>query len=284
MARYSNFKNAFISLIMTASVSFGLCSCSKTGLNKNQMAVYFFQAGKADAQLIYTDDTAVLIDAGDKNYGDKIAEYLTKKGIGKLDALILTHYDEDHIGGVPTLLDDVLPDRIYVSNLPKDSKETAALNEALAQNSLVTTLVEGSETVELDLDGMKIKIDGPDEKLYEENDSNNSSLITEVTYNGHSLLFMGDAQKQRAEEYMEQNPDKKFEILKVPHHGYYHKYLKKVAEQFSPEYAVITCSSKNGGEEKSVKAFEDRGAVVLKTCDSPVYMVIDDKITVKTET
>ena len=42
------------------------------------MAVYFFQAGKADAQLIYTDDAAVLIDSGDKNYGDKIAEYLKK--------------------------------------------------------------------------------------------------------------------------------------------------------------------------------------------------------------
>ena len=115
---YSRIKKAITSLILAASVSLGLCSCSKTGLNKNQMAVYFFQAGKADAALIYTDDAAVLIDSGDKNYGDKIAEYLKKKGIGKLDALILTHYDEDHIGGVPTLLDDVLPDRIYPGGLP----------------------------------------------------------------------------------------------------------------------------------------------------------------------
>ncbi len=275
---------AFAALLSASVLGLSSCTLSKTELKSNQMAVYFFQAGKADAELIYTDDMAVLIDTGDKNYGDKIAEYLKKNGIVKLDALILTHYDEDHIGGVPTLLDDVLPDRIYVSNLPKDSKETAALNAALEENQLKTSVVEGSEFVELDLDGVKFIIDGPDEKLYEENDSNNSSLITEVEYNGHSLLFMGDAQKLRAEEYMEQNPGKTFEVLKVPHHGYYHKYLKKVAEQFSPEYAVITCSNQNGGEEKSINAFEERGATVLKTCDSPVYMVIDDKITVKTET
>ena len=281
---YSKIKKAITSLILAASVSLGLCSCSKTGLNKNQMAVYFFQAGKADSALIYTDEAAVLIDSGDKNYGEKIAKYLSEKGITKLDALILTHYDEDHIGGVPSLFDNVLPERIYVSNLPKDSKETAALNVALEEKSLVTTTVEGDNIIELELDGMKFRIDGPDEKLYEENDSNNSSLITEVEYNGHNLLFMGDAQKQRAEEYMEQNQGKTFEVLKVPHHGYYHKYLKKVAEQFTPEYAIITCSNKNGGEEKSINAFEEKGAVVLKTCDSPVYMIIDDKITVKTET
>ncbi|MBQ5989882.1 MAG: MBL fold metallo-hydrolase [Oscillospiraceae bacterium] len=281
---YSKIKKAVTSLIMAASVSLGLCSCSKTGLNKNQMAVYFFQAGKADAQLIYTDEMAVLIDAGDKNYGEKIAKYLDEKGITKLDALILTHYDEDHIGGVPSLLDNVLPDTIYVSNLPKDSKENAALNAALEEKQLGTSMIEGDNVVQFELDGVKFTIDGPDEKIYEENDSNNSSLITEVEYNGHSLLFMGDAQKLRAEEYMEQNQGKTFEVLKVPHHGYYHKYLKKVAEQFSPEYAIITCSNKNGGEEKSISAFEEKGAVVLKTCDSPVYMVIDDKITVKTET
>ena len=70
----------------------------------SQMEVHFLDMGQSDSTLIVCDGHAMLIDTGDGDQGTKIQLYLSKHGIKKLDYLVLTHPDADHIGGADVVI------------------------------------------------------------------------------------------------------------------------------------------------------------------------------------
>ena len=69
-----------------------------------KLEVYCFSAGKADAFLLYTEESAVLIDCGEKGFGKEILAYMEEAGIESLDYLIITHFDKDHVGGAAKVI------------------------------------------------------------------------------------------------------------------------------------------------------------------------------------
>ena len=87
------------------------CSASPS----HGLTVYAFPVGAGDAFLITTENAAVLIDCGQKGCGKEIAAYLAEQGIAKLDLLILTHFDKDHIGGAEKIIRSVAIDRVLQS-------------------------------------------------------------------------------------------------------------------------------------------------------------------------
>ena len=87
------------------------------------LRVYCFSAGKADAMLLYTDNSAVLIDTGRKGFGKEILAYLEAEGISSLDKMIITHFDKDHVGGAAKLLHNIPIGEVLQSNYPKESEE-----------------------------------------------------------------------------------------------------------------------------------------------------------------
>ena len=121
-----------------------LCGCgtvaqtptaAQTDVSPAPLAVYFFDAGKADAILLTTESAAVLIDCGEKGFGSTITDELAARGIAKLDLLIVTHFDQDHVGGAAKVIGTVEIGEVLQSNCPKDSGEykkyVRALKKAL---------------------------------------------------------------------------------------------------------------------------------------------------------
>ncbi|MCR5330008.1 MAG: MBL fold metallo-hydrolase, partial [Lachnospiraceae bacterium] len=72
-----------------------------------------FAVGKADAILISSGDANILVDAGEEADAEYILAKLKEKGISRLDLLLVTHFDKDHAGGVPQILENIAVDRIY---------------------------------------------------------------------------------------------------------------------------------------------------------------------------
>lgn len=72
------------------------------------MEVHFLDVGQGDCTLIKSGDSYMLIDAGDNSKGTLIQNYLQKRGIEKLDYLVLTHPDADHIGGASVIVTLIL--------------------------------------------------------------------------------------------------------------------------------------------------------------------------------
>ena len=179
-----------------------LAACSKPAeIPQDTLQVYFFNAGKADASILYTDESAVVIDTGTSGEGKTILRYMQENGIEDIDCLIITHFDKDHVGGAAELIAGTDVKEVLISNSPKDSDEYAAFVQALESAGMEAKIITGEEPYQFTLDEVTYSVDGPDEAVYEKDPSNNSSLITSVTYGDTSLLFAADAENLRMNEY-----------------------------------------------------------------------------------
>jgi len=235
------------------------------------LEVTVFKAGSADAILIETGQGAVVIDTGETSFGDNLVEALEAEGITELKALILTHFDADHVGGAAELLAKIRVDAVYQSDCPKDSDEYSAYVEALAEAGITADTVRTS--TELAIGDASVRIDPPQQSDYSSNDSNNSSLIIELTWGSTRFLFAGDAMEQRIEEYLSENTGT-FQFLKVPYHGRWQNGLKDLLEAVQPQIAVLTASSSED-TENTIQELQSLGAETYQTSSGTVHITSD---------
>lgn len=201
--------------------------------------IHFFDAGKADSCIITIDDNVVMIDTGEYNLSDRILEYLSNNNIDKIDYLIVTHFDKDHVGSASTIIDNVDVLNVLSSNVFKDSDYYDAYINSLNNKRISAVIV--SDNYFFDINGVRFDVNGPG-IIYDKNSSNNSSLIVSVYYGSNSFLFMGDAQNDRIEDFIESN-NNKYDFIKMPYHGNYQKKLDDLLENVMPRYAVVSTSS-----------------------------------------
>ena len=264
--------------LFTAAVLAFMGGCAKKQ-QKTQLSevadgttVYCFQAGKADAHLIYNNESAVLIDCGEKGFGKHIKAYMDEHGIDKLDYLIITHFDKDHVGGAAKVMREFEIGKVLQSNSPKESEEYTEYTEQLAANNWEPVTVR--ERMSFSVGGMDITVDPPVQERYEIDESNNSSLITEITIGEKSMLFVSDAQDERLAEYTSVN-EKKYDFLKVPYHGRYQKNLQAFIKDVEPSLAVITSSEEEPEDSEALVMLQKAGADVFLTRTAPVIVRCD---------
>ena len=82
-----------------------LSGCSSEKENSLEMA--FLKVGKADTVIITCGAKTMLLDCGEYDDGEEIVSFLRAKGVKKVDVMLITHYDKDHVGGAPYVLDNV---------------------------------------------------------------------------------------------------------------------------------------------------------------------------------
>lgn len=230
--------------------------------------VTFFKAGKADAAVVRTGDRVLLVDTGLEKNGEELVASLRALGVEAIDALVISHFDKDHVGGADDILAAFPVGAVYQSNCPKDSGDYDEYVQALAEAGIEPVTV--SETITFALDGLTVVIDGPAAR-YAEDPSNNSSLIVTAACGDTTVLFTGDAEDARLMEFMAgfERPEGTV-VLKVPYHGHWQKTLAAFFSVVRPEVAVIPCSKSEPVEEELARTtalLESLGAEVHRTCD-----------------
>ena len=95
-------------------------------------------------------------------------------------------------------------------------------------------------------------------------DDNNNSLVTTVTWRETSFLLLGDAKKNRLNEFLDAALDS-YELIKLPHHGDSNKPLLKLIAQTAPRYAAATVSPAEEIEDKLLAALAAAGTEVFRT-------------------
>ncbi len=228
-----------IGFLLSFLIFIGLITFKLSNNQKDKLSIYFFDAGKADAALLYNHEFAVLIDTGEKELGDTIINYLKKHGIDKLDYLIITHFDKDHVGSAYKIIDKIKIDNVIQSNSPKESKVYTKYIVALENKDIEPLTIEDDLT--FSFGDVYFTINAPLEDDYVEKASNNSSLITEVKYKNNSFIFMGDAENLRINEYLNSHKNT-FDFIKMPYHGHHLSSLTSLIDTVNPKYAVITSS------------------------------------------
>jgi beta-lactamase superfamily II metal-dependent hydrolase len=105
-------------------------------VHSSEMEVHYINVGQGDSTLIKCGSEAMLIDAGDDTQGTNIRYYLRKQNVKALKYLVLTHPDSDHIGGAPSVIENVSVGAVYVSDFDKDTKTSEKVDEALKQEGI----------------------------------------------------------------------------------------------------------------------------------------------------
>lgn len=258
-------------------VVFFLCGCTSekadVALENPGVKVTFFDVGKGDAILIETISHTFLIDSGYDSTAGIILDYFEKQNIQRLDYLLLTHFDKDHVGGADQILEKVNVEEIMQPDYESDSKQYLEYKDAAEKKSMQPVSV--TETIRFSLDGADFLIYPPKQEKYEEED-NDFSLVISMIYKNKSFLFTGDCEKERLNELLEQTEfDLSHDVLKVPHHGKKEKNSEDFIKAVSPKAAVITCSQEAPVSDGIYNILNEFGIETYMTSDGTITCLCD---------
>lgn len=252
-----------------------------------EMEVHVIDVGNADSVLVRNKGKNLLIDAGEREDGERVVAYLRDHGVEKLDYVIATHADADHIGGMKTVIQNIKIDRFIMAYMPEGHTPTtstyAGMLEALMDNGVkITPAKVGANYA---LGDAQVDILGPAGD-FEEN--NNQSVVCKVTFGGRKFLFMGDAEKQAENALLSAGTDLSADVLKVGHHGSNTSTGAKLLAAVDPDYAILTCGVDNsyGHPHPDVVKRLQEADVTLYRSDANGHIVITtdgDALTFKTE-
>lgn len=242
------------------------------------LEVHFLDVGHGDSTLIICGEHAMMIDCGDDTQGMMLQKYLTDHDVAKLDYLILTHPDKDHIGGAPTVLSEFSAEQVFQSAFRKGSETEERLQKTLKQHDInAVTPIVGAE---YQLGEAWFTILAPN-GTYEE--SNDSSVALLLHFGENTFLFTGDAEKE-AEEDMVENSEKpgvslKADVYQVGHHGDKSSSKKKFLRAVSPEYAVISCDyqgEKGHPDAEVLERMREADIKVFRTDEQGTVVAVSD--------
>ena len=233
------------------------------------------KVGKADAIVITDGSHTMIIDAGENEDGDEVVDYLEKRGISRVDVLLITHFDKDHVGGADTVIDCIQVDRVLMPDYPGSGEAYERFMDALIRNQISPERLTGS--VQFQFGEAEVLVEPPNS--YEITGSgeydNDFSLITTVVHGENRLVFAGDIEKKRIREWLEGGTVLPCDFLKVPHHGNYNAALEQLFDALMPRYAAICSSDKNPADDRVLELLRERNVVTAETRRGNIYLASD---------
>lgn len=223
----------------------GISKVMQGGLFSNKkvtsdLEVHFLDVGQGDCILLMCDGHSMLIDAGNNAYGDEVVDYIQYQNISKLDYVVATHPDADHIGGIDTVLKNIDCGEIIMTEDEKDTMTYKEVVEVIEEKKIKKHIPRAEET--FDLGCSTVLVLGP--AAYNEN-INNNSVVLLVKHGNERFLFSGDSEEEEMEQICGLGIDLKAEVYKVSHHGSSTGVNNEFLNKVSPEFAVISCGEDN---------------------------------------
>ena len=244
--------------------------------SQQDLEVDMIDVGQGDSILIRTpEDHALLLDTGPRSEkfdaGERIVlPYLLERGTGHLDALLITHEHQDHIGGA----------RAILANIPTDWVGVPAVGDRLEnkewKEGLPTELVNRTEGLRILQVGDRIDLDsgawldvlGPHQVLEgTHSDPNNNSLVLKLNYLGQSVLLTGDMEQEEMEEIATTGVNLENNFFKEPHHGSQFSLVRPWLDAIHPQAVGISVGKNTFGHPSPevLQYWEERHIPVYRT-------------------
>ena len=212
---------------------------SATTQASTNVTIKFIDVGQGEAILIALPEKTVLIDAGPTGSAPKIAQVLQELGRNKIDYLVATHPDEDHIGGMADVISNTQIGTIYAPNKTNNTATYRKFLTAIQDNNLQITLAEAGTIID-QTDSYKLEILWP-KKDANFPETNDYSIIIKLTVGNKMFLFTGDAPTNAI---LNSNPGH-IDVLKLSHHGSRTGTTEVLIHKLSPTYAVLSYAVDN---------------------------------------
>ena len=242
-------------------------------LCNSNLEVVMFDVGEADSMLISTPSKRVniLIDTGRGIDINNIIIYLKSIGISKLNYLIITHGDEDHIGGALYLIDNFKVDNVILNKGDYTELEVELITHLKNKNIKCTNNINKIPFLSSYMYLLNTK---------EFSNENDNSIVTYFEYQKYKFLFMGDS-SSKTEEYLINNYNlTNISFLKVGHHGSNTSSSSPFINKINPKVSLISVGRNNLYHHPNKEVLTNlSNSVIYRTdIDKSIKIKINNKV------
>ena len=238
--------------------------------------LHFIDVGQGDSTLvILPNGKTMLIDAGTSDKGSTVVSYIKSLNVSKIDYLVMTHPDADHIGGMSKVIDNFDIGNIYMTDRISTTKTFEDLLLKIESKNLNITTLKANDTISEFNDG-KVILLSPIKKY---DDSNEMSLVIQIIYKNNTFLFMGDAGYKVENDILNSNANIKADLIKIGHHGSSYSSSIRFIEKVSPLFAIISVGKNNRyghPTNQTLETLKKIGAKIYRTDESGDIIAISD--------
>lgn len=210
----------------------------------NYLSVHYIDVGQGDSIFLACGGEYMLIDAGETDSDNTVIHYLNDLNIERLDLVVATHGDSDHIGEMDDVLNAVPADVVWYPDYNHGTKTEASFLTAIENCGASLYHPELGETY--NLGGATVTVLGP---VAEYDEPNDMSIVVLVQFGDDRFLFTGDMENTDGAEtdLLEYWGDDalKADVLKVGHHGSSTSTSYRFLRAVAPAYAVISAGENN---------------------------------------
>jgi len=268
-------------------------------LFQKDLQLTFIDVGHGDSILIeFPKGKRMLIDGGGLHEDrfdigkNVIAPFLWKKKIRRIDTLVLTHPDPDHLKGLNFIASQFSIGQFWDNGFQTDSEPYLQLKKILSEKKINTQSLHEALPLQLNNE-VEISVLNPpvwnatQRKVQSLRDMNNSSLVLKLRFKNVSLLLAGDIGKEAEERILRKDYPLRSDILKIPHHGSSSSSTPLFLERVKPTYAILSVGERNIGRlphPEVLKRYGQLGSRILRTDKHGAITVTTDgeKIEVNT--
>ncbi len=277
-----------------ASVDSGASDGSTASTANGTMEVHFINVGQSVSTLVVAPNgETMLVDTGHYNDdGEYVLAYLRRHDVTRIDHLVTSHNDADHIGGNAAIIEyyETEADGIGAVYDPGIAASTRTYGEYLdAVETHDVTLYETREGDTLSFGTVDVDVLGPPEPYLENEARNENSVVLKLTHGETSVLLSGDAEDDQ-EAYLveEYGDDLRATVLKAGHHGSASSSSEPFLDAVRPRAVVVSSAydSQYGHPHDEVaRALADRSLVTYWTATHGDVVLVSDgtRVSVRTQ-
>ena len=270
-----------MAMVLTMIVFLGVTKWQRT--HRDNLIMTCLDVGHGQAILAQLPGKAnILFDTGSLHRNDVgrriVAPFLDYSGINRIDSIIVSHNDVDHINGVPEIAEHCKVDGVYANDAffsRTDRWGTAKfLEESLSKKGLEIKRLSEKANLSSSAD---IKILWPNEQICAvgELSDNDKSVVCLIEFAGTEILLCSDIEKFAQRELLRLNPNLKADCLVVPHHGLVKTLEADFLENLEPSILICSCGRRDYERQRTTRA-ENKAKSFYTARDGAIGVCINE--------
>lgn len=242
----------------------------------HDMRLHFIDVGQGDSILIESPNgKTMLVDGGVKGAGPQVVSYLREIGVSKLDIVVATHPDADHIGGLIPVLNSMTIEQFYDSGKVHTSQTFEEMLTLIDEKNIPYDVPTQGDNIKFDED-VTVKVLNANEQA---SDNNDASIVLKIVYGNVSFLLTGDAGIALEKEMMQY--DVSATVLKAGHHGSNTSSSEYFIRAVKPEVTILSYGKDNKyghPHAEVVDRLKEIGSKIYATADIGTITVTTDGV------
>ncbi len=254
-----------VALLVFCALFLLCCGCSESK-DPPILEMICLDVGQGSATLLRTAEGDVLIDAGGDGSQEELCRKLEAFGVERLALLILTHPDEDHIGGADGVLEQFEPDVVWTNGAVAETECFEMLERTVRAKEIPVRTVRAGDGITLG--SIHLSVLSPFAQLSW--DENEESLVLLLRCGSFGALLMGDVGMKRERAILEMygGAHLDVDVLCAAHHGSNTSSDTSFLDAAAPQYVVISCGAGNPDghpDGRALARLQGTGAEICRT-------------------